>query len=113
LHEFEALLLSKALQFKAFYADAQERALRGLADLVANFPSPEDMDDGRETTPAKRIAKFFPRYPKEKKTAALTIAKAIGLPGIRERCRHFDAWLTKLEGLGSRSGSTSAGIGSS
>lgn len=57
------------------------------------------IDDGRTTAPSKRIIQKIPIYQGAKTSAAPLIAEKIGLTKIREKCPHFDEWMTRLEGL--------------
>jgi len=38
-------------------------------------------------------------YEKQKTTAGVTTAEAIGLPHLRATCTHFNDWVTKLESI--------------
>lgn len=98
LHEFEALLLADPSRFVAQYPDRPD-AVQGLVASVASAGEPEDIDDGPETAPSKRIAAHFPRYAQQKPLASSTIARAIGLETMRARCPHFATWLRALEAL--------------
>ena len=52
----------------------------------------------REVTGDDRFQ--FPTYERLKTSVAPQMAEDIGLPTIRSQCRHFDAWLGRLERLG-------------
>ncbi len=98
LHEFEALLLSDPAKFSGFCADPRFREPIGrLCNVVAQFPSPEMINDGMETSPSKRIGKEITSYVKQKPVAALRIAADIGLATMRDKCSRFDAWMRRLE----------------
>jgi hypothetical protein len=96
LHEYEALLLADC--------DAIGRALPDRPNLAAALRGetlglePEEVDGGRETAPSKRIIKHAPEYDGLKASAGPLIAHEIGLPTLRSRCPHFDAWIVTLEG---------------
>lgn len=91
-HEFEALLLSDPAAIAALLekpgAQPTIRNLTGGKD-------PEDVDDGRETCPSRRILKIFPEY--NKVLHGPTLAQRIGLGRIAAKCPRFAAWLTRLE----------------
>lgn len=95
MHEFEALLFSEPTVLAA--------ALRcpSLADslqaVISECQEPEAIDDHRETSPSKRILRHCPRY--DKVLQGTTAASSIGLSRMRERCPHFNDWLTRLESL--------------
>jgi hypothetical protein len=97
LHEFEALLLSKPEALSLFYTD-KEREIQQIKDDIGNTP-PEEINETPEGAPSKRIIRHIPLYKRQKTTAGITAAKAIGLPFIREKCPHFDEWITQLENL--------------
>jgi hypothetical protein len=99
LHEFEAILLAKPQVFDTYY-DKFLREIEKLVDLAKSVDSPERINDGENTAPSKRIAALIPDYARAKPTAGPILAAAIGLPAIREKCPHFDAWLRRLEDLG-------------
>ncbi len=64
--------------------------------------SPELIDDGANTAPSKRIIALIPQYGTTKRARGPLIAAAIGLPAIRAKCPHFDAWIKRLEELGTK-----------
>ncbi len=96
-YEFEALILSDPGKLEVYYPCHAAR-IHALAEEVAGYPSPEHINEGRDTAPSKRILKHIPSY--KKSLAGTLVAMEIGLPTIRSRCRHFDRWVTTLEGLG-------------
>ena len=98
LHEFEAMLLANPNAFDCFFP-ANKKGIQLLAIDIGQR-EPETINDGQHTAPSKRIERCFPGYTNEKPRAGPTIAAAIGLPAIRAKCPHFDAWLATLEALG-------------
>jgi hypothetical protein len=102
LHEFEALLFSDIRQLHIEFPAALKEVAR-LQDLAAQFESPELIDDSPETAPSKRIIAEIPAYAGLKVSAGPRVAASIGLPLIREKCGHFNAWLEKLEQLAAMS----------
>ncbi|MHB1654173.1 MAG: DUF4276 family protein [Desulfitobacteriaceae bacterium] len=66
---------------------------------VANFSSPEHINEGFVTAPSKRIGSLIPEYLDSKRIAGPLVAKEIGLEKIRQKCRHFNDWLRSLEAL--------------
>ena len=98
LHEFEALLLSEPSAFACAFSESTQKINR-LEQLCAGYDTPEDINDGQETAPSKRIGKEIPEYVDAKATAGPIIAARIGLAKIREKCPHFNDWVTKLETL--------------
>lgn len=97
LHEFEALLFSAP--------DVMENVLRmdrpipeGTFSAIRDqFASPEHINDNRTTAPSKRILRVSSSY--NKPNDGNFIAMEIGLAVMRRECKHFNDWLTKLEGL--------------
>lgn len=95
LHEFEALVFANPQKLELIYLDYSS----GISNLVslAEDQEPELIDDGRETSPSKRIMHEIPAY--NKAFAGPEIVREIGLPVLRQRCPHFGQWLSKLEEL--------------
>jgi hypothetical protein len=91
LHEFEALLFSDVSQFEIDFPGAIEK----LKTIRGQFQTPEEIDDGPDTAPSKRILKVLPDY--EKPVSGPAIAKRIGLSTLRRECRHFDRWIERIE----------------
>jgi hypothetical protein len=56
------------------------------------------IDDGPTTAPSKRIIAEIPEY--DKATAGVAVAEKIGMDTLRQKCRHFNEWITRLEQLG-------------
>jgi hypothetical protein len=93
LHEFEALLFSSPAELAGH--------LHVKEDLVANIlrecGTPEEINDHPQTAPSKRIESLYPGY--RKIVMGRAIAQKIGVKSIREKCPHFDAWVSRLESL--------------
>ena len=98
LHEFEALLFVDVDRLLIEFPSSGA-AVAKLRESVWDFSSPELIDDGSETAPSKRIISAIPDYKGRKVSAGPRIAGEIGLARIREKCRHFGTWLSRLEGL--------------
>lgn len=94
MHEFEALLFSNAsILAEKIGVDTDE-----IEDVLDEFGEPEEIDDGSETAPSKRLISLHKGY--RKVAMGKTISEAIGISTMREKCPHFDNWLTRLEQLG-------------
>lgn len=96
-HEFEALVLA-SLHSLTGLLDAEED-LRGLEQLraeIAGHP-PEDVNDGSETAPSKRLLARIPSY--SKTLHGPLVVESTGLASLRAACPRFDAWVAKLENL--------------
>ena len=95
-HEFEALLFSDPSKFEFAYPNKKDE-IKQLIAIRSNFKSPEDINEGKDTAPSKRIKKIIPEY--NKVSAACNIAMQISLVKIRKENHHFNEWLNKLEQL--------------
>lgn len=95
VHEFEALLFTEINAFKEWVDDADV-----IASLwaVRKDLAPEEINDGPQTAPSKRIINAMPGY--QKTVHGPLIACEIGLDSIRGACPHFDQWLQRIEALG-------------
>ena len=51
------------------------------------------------TAPSKRLIQEVPAYKHLKSIAGPAIAARIGLTVLRNRCPHFNEWVTRLEQL--------------
>ena len=98
LHEFESYLFADVSRFAEF--ECPPTAIAVLQNVADNVTSPERIDDGQHTAPSKRIIGQFPAYEKQKVAMGPRMANSIGLPVIRAKCPHFDAWISRLERLG-------------
>lgn len=101
LHEFEALLFSNLSPLGDIFSGG-EKAVQQLASECQKFKSPEHIDDDPNGAPSKRIIAKIPQYEGQKVSAGPLAAQEIGLDQIRQKCPHFDEWLTKLENLAPR-----------
>ena len=96
VYEFEALLLSAPEKFSEQFEQREKQ----IAMLIAEcdpFASPELMNRGQHTHPKARITKYLEDY--DENVDGPLLAQAIGLNQIRQKCPHFDQWLTTLENL--------------
>lgn len=98
LHEFETLLLVDLAKFGELNADYGEEVASLQRELEG--VNPELVDGGSTTAPSKRIEAALPIYGRSKVLLGPSVAARIGLARLRECCRHFDAWLGRLERLG-------------
>nr|WP_155935712.1 DUF4276 family protein [Pseudodesulfovibrio alkaliphilus] len=96
LHEFEALIFADPQQLDWEYLEHAEPIER-LKAIVAETINPELINDGPTTAPSKRILAEIPEY--DKVTAGVHVAAKIGLDTIRQKCSHFNEWVTELEKL--------------
>ncbi|MEG3849371.1 DUF4276 family protein [Microcoleus sp. herbarium19] len=98
LHEYEAYLFSDPTCFE--YLDAgRTKEIEALQAIANQYQTPELINDGQQTAPSKRIIAQFPDYGKAKSIFGPLLAEQIGLHVIRNKCSHFDKWLSRLESL--------------
>ncbi len=95
LHEFEALLFSDCAAFARGVGSPELAPL--MQQIVAQFGSPEEIDDSPMTAPSKRMATLIPGY--QKPLMGNIGALTIGLVAMRARCPHFNSWIERLERL--------------
>ena len=95
LHEYEGLLFSDPA---AFANGINMAALTQQFEKVRReFQTPEDINDGFDTAPSKRVLQCHPSY--RKPLDGTRAAKAVGIDTIRRECPHFRDWVERLEAL--------------
>ena len=94
LHEYEALLFAAP---ETVASVAGPDVSKRLAADVRAAGSPEAVNEGQQTSPSKRLQRYWPGY--ARLTDGPTIASRTGLQRLRSRCTHFGQWLTNLESL--------------
>ena len=102
LHEFETLLFAHIEALQTLLLE-ESKAIAQLAASVTAFNNPELINHTEQGAPSKRIINFvaaYQRYKRDDQSGAINVLEVIGLSAIRERCQHFDSWITRLEGLG-------------
>ncbi len=95
LHEFEGLLFSDVKIMDDVlkpYHDSSK--FEELMSIRGQFKTPEEIDDGIETAPSKRIINLFKSY--QKVTYGYQVAQRIGVDTIRKECPHFNEWIVAL-----------------
>jgi hypothetical protein len=95
LHEFEAFLLVNPDRLKTMYPDSQTYIDRLKKEIAGK--KPEEINDKPQDAPSKRIIRHLPDYEGQKAQVGPLVAEDIGLTELRERCRHFNDWITRLE----------------
>lgn len=96
-YEFESLLFSDPDRFAAVEPAWQQLVVE-LRQARQSVPTPEHVNDGRDTHPSARLRRLRqPRYSKVRHGTA--VSAEIGIDRMRAECRHFDAWLTRIEAL--------------
>lgn len=94
LHEIEALIFSSNKGFYELF-DKNEADLKRLDDIILEFPNPEDIDNGPDTAPSKRLKKAIPGY--DKVLYGIGMLKAIGIETLLAKCPHFKEWIEKIK----------------
>lgn len=97
LHEFEGLIFTSPKAIADVFPGSGPRKVEKLKAIRSSFNSPEEINDGPTTAPSKRIKEIFSDY--QKAFHGPLVAQEIGIDSIREKCGHFDHWLSKLESL--------------
>lgn len=93
-HELEALLLVSRAPLERRFPRAQVNDLwRDLGKC-----GPEDVNGGAESAPSKRLLRHLKDF--KKTVHGPAVLEEVGLPAIRAACPRFDAWVRRLEGLG-------------
>jgi len=87
MHEFEALLFSDS----SVLANKIGVNKGKIEDVLDEFGEPEEINDGPDTAPSKRLISLRKGY--RKVAMGKTISEAIGISTMRERCPHFDSLL--------------------
>ena len=95
-YEFEGLLFSDVAAFRNAI-NLPEEGVEELQRIRSTFRTPEDINDGIETSPSKRILKVMPRY--QKVVDGPLIALETTLDVIRRECPRFNAWVARMESL--------------
>src|SRR5512140_1474140 len=96
LHEFETLLFTDPERCRFVFAGTN--AARELKQMAAKYQSPEQIDEGPQAAPSKRIVSVYSGYQKPLHGPLAT--REIGLPVLRAKCPHFSEWVARLEAVG-------------
>jgi hypothetical protein len=96
VHEFEALLFSDPEAFASEFPE-REKQIAALSAIRNAFATPEEIHDGPDTAPSKRILELLPDY--KKPVSGILIAEKIGIGAIRRACPHFNEWIERLTAL--------------
>ena len=98
LHEFEALLFSDPKKLASVTGGTLDE--QQYAKIIEDCGCCEAINDRPETAPSKHILRIAPHY--KKTTDGIIAAKDIGLETMREKCPHFNDWLTRIENCGKK-----------
>ncbi len=97
LHEYEAILFSDIDVIDKVLRVNWHSQIHELRRIISQFSNPEIINDNPNTAPSKRLENLYSPY--QKVTDGVRIAKIIPLATVKNKCRHFNDWVTKLEGL--------------
>jgi Domain of unknown function (DUF4276) len=95
LHEFEAWVYADPARLEPWMFDDNPAVIAAITAVAAAHVTPEDIDEGPDTAPSKRLLAAFPAY--QKTLQGPLVTSAVGLDRIRAVCPHFDRWLSRLE----------------
>lgn len=93
-HEFEAILFCSVEPFELLF-DAKRIRLNEIRKIVNLYPNPEEINDGEQTSPSKRIEANVPEY--RKPIDGIEMAAYLGIDIIRRKCPHFNKWIERIE----------------
>lgn len=93
-HELEALLFVDPAATAAVIAPGSPAYEKQIAAVAAAYGTPEDINDGPQTAPSKRLGGAY-----KKTRHGPKIVARVGLPALRAACPRFDMWLSRLEAL--------------
>ncbi len=96
MHEFEALLFSNPPALAKALGNPQVAA--DFQIIRDEFETPEHINDGPDTAPAKRIGRVHCGY--RKPLHGSIAAKEITIETMSKECPHFRSWIDKLVALG-------------
>lgn len=97
LHEFEALLMVEPDRLLDMYPDGKAGIARLKRDIQGM--NPEEINESPQTAPSKRIIQHLPEYEGQKAQVGPMVAEDIGLHLLRQKCPHFNDWITQLENI--------------
>jgi hypothetical protein len=93
VHEFEALILTRPSALAEFYPE-HSAGIEHLRKECASFPTPEEINEVKATSPSHRILARVPTY---QKVDGFRHLQDIGLPEIKAHCPRFKAWMEQCE----------------
>lgn len=97
LHELEAWVYVDPSSLDPKMFDDNADVVKAIADTAKAYASPEDINEGPQTAPSKRLKKAWGAY--QKTIHGPRAITAIGIDRIRATCGHFDRWLSRLEDI--------------
>lgn len=98
IHEFEGLLFNDIIHFENVFNDNEFKNKDELIKVLQQFENPELINDKKETSPSHRLEQDI-FYKFSKTVGGILIALDINLNKIRQKSKHFNEWITKLENI--------------
>lgn len=98
-YEFEALLFSNIEYFEYVLDGWNDDVKQKLQNIRAEFATPEEINNSKETAPSKRILAVFAPGTYSKTEHGPIIAEEIGIETIRQECPEFNNWVRAIESL--------------
>ena len=92
-HEFESLIFSSSKPYIFYYKD---EVVKAIEKIIAQYETPEDINDMPNTAPSKRLLAIIPDY--SKVNDGNIIALEIGIERILQQCPRFKNWILTLIG---------------
>ena len=96
LHEFEGLLFNNINVFTQ-QIPLGDLNIEELEQTINDYPNPEMINNGAETSPSHRLEKLILGY--NKIVYGAILAETIGLTNIRTKCPRFNMWICQLENI--------------
>jgi len=93
LHEFEGILFASPKAISDTM-DTSRRSITIIQKIRDRFNYPEEINEGTETHPSKRIQKLFSNY--NKPFHGTLISTRIGVQQLLNNCPHFKQWIESL-----------------
>jgi len=100
LHEFEAWVYAEPSRLEPWMFDDDVKVIPAITAVAVAHRTPEDIDEGPQTAPSKRLLNAFTGY--QKTLHGPLAVSAIGIDRIRAVCPHFAQWLDRLEAVAAR-----------
>lgn len=94
MHEFESFLFNNIEVFDDNF-NQNEFNRTELLTLLNDFPDPEMINQGTETSPSHRLIKILPSY--NKIVYGNILAEMIGIGNICQKNKHFNDWIERLK----------------
>lgn len=93
VHEFEALILTRPSALAEFYPE-HAAGIERLREECAPFPTPEDINETKATSPSHRILARVPTY---RKIDGFRHLQDIGVAELKAHCPRFKVWIERCE----------------